>query len=101
MEFEWDKKKNYANKKKHGISFETVSFVFDDLFLLSVPDDRYSYDEERWRSLGVIQEIIIYVAHTVREGKHGEEIIRIISARAATPSEARQYYSNRKNAERA
>jgi uncharacterized DUF497 family protein len=101
MKFEWDKNKNHANKKKHGISFETASFIFDDPFLLSVPDYRYSYDEERWRSVGVIQEIIIYVAHTVREDEYGEEIIRIISARAATSSEARQYHSNRKDAERA
>ena len=100
MEFEWDKNKNHSNKRKHGINFETASFVFTDPFLLSVPDDRYSYEEERWRSLGMIQKTIIYVAHTVKGDAHGEEIIRIISARAATPSEAKYYYTNCKNAKR-
>ena len=101
MQFEWDKNKNQLNKRKHGLSFETASFVFQDSFLLSVPDDRYSYpNEERWQSLGLIQGILVYVAHTVEEDNHGEEIIRIISARAATQGEARRYYANRKDDER-
>ncbi|MCC2666491.1 MAG: type toxin-antitoxin system, ribonuclease toxin BrnT [Gammaproteobacteria bacterium] len=100
MEFEWDKNKNHFNKRKHGINFETASFVFNDPFLLSVPDNRYSYEEERWRSLGMIHETIIYVAHTVRGNEHEKEIIRIISARAATSSETKQYYANCKNAKR-
>ena len=100
MQFEWDKNKNRVNKKKHGLNFEIASFVFQDPFLLSVPDDRHNYPEERWQSLGLIQDILIYVAHTVGEDDNGEEIIRIISARSATPSETRRYYANRKNDER-
>lgn len=101
MQFEWDKSKNQLNRKKHGLSFEIASFVFQDPFLLSVPDNRHNYPEERWQSLGLIQETLIYVAHTVEEEGDGEEIIRIISARAATPSETKRYYANRKNDERA
>src|SRR5580704_14232548 len=99
MQFEWDKNKNRLNKRKHGLSFETASFVFQDPLLLSVPDDRY--DEERWQSLGLIQGILVYVAHTMGEDENGEEIIRIISARASTANETRKYYANRKNDERA
>jgi len=97
MQFEWNKKKNQLNKKKHGLSFEIASFAFQDSFLLSVPDNRHSYHEERWQSLGLIHEILIYVAHTVEEDENGEEIIRIISARAATSAETKRYYANRKN----
>ncbi|SRR5579883_1303931 len=100
MQFEWDNKKNLLNKRKHGLSFEVASFVFQDPFLLSVPDDRHDYVEERWQSLGLVQGILIYVAHTVGEDQNGEEIIRIISARAATPGETRRYYANRKYDER-
>lgn len=30
MRFEWDEAKNDANKRKHGVSFEAASTVFDD-----------------------------------------------------------------------
>jgi len=101
MQFEWHIKKNHLNKKKHGLSFEMASFVFEDPFLFSVPDYRHRHNEERWISLGLIQESLIYVAHTMKEDEeNGEEIIRIISARQATPSETRRYYANRKNDER-
>lgn len=99
MQFEWDENKNRLNKKKHGLSFEAASFVFQDPFLLSVPDDRRAYSEERWQSLGLVQGILIYVAHIVNEDSHGEEIIRIISARAATSKETKKYYAYRQNDE--
>ncbi len=95
MQFEWNEGKNKSNKKKHGIQFETAILVFQDLYLLSVHDDRYA--EERWHSLGLIHDVVIYVAHTVRENEYDEEIIRIISARLATTSESRQYYVNRES----
>src|SRR5579864_2785485 len=98
MQFEWNERKNQLNEIKHSLSFETASFVFQDPFLLSVPDNRY-LEEERWQSLGLIQGVLIYVAHTVEEDNH-EEIIRIISARAATPGETRRYYANRKDEKR-
>ena len=56
--------------------------------------------QERWQSLGLIQEFLVYVAHTVGEDNNGEEIIRVISAREATASETRRYYINRKDDER-
>jgi len=101
MQLEWNRSKNQINKRKHGLSFEIAAFVFQDPFLLSVPDNRHSYPEERWQSLGLVQETLIYVAHTVKEGIDGEEIIRIISARAATSNETRRYYAYRRNDERA
>lgn len=97
MQFEWDKNKNHSNMKKHGLTFEIASLAFQDPFLLSVPDERHNYEEERWQSLGLIHGILIYLVHTVENDSNGEEIIRIISARSATPGEARRYYANRQN----
>ena len=34
MVFEWDEKKNKANKTKHKISFEDALYVFTDPLLL-------------------------------------------------------------------
>jgi uncharacterized protein len=93
VQFEWDNKKNIKNKRKHGISFELASLIFHDSCLISMPDHRHN--EERWQSIGQIDGVIIYVAHTIGEDENAEEIIRIISARKATPSEERRYYINR------
>ena len=93
MLFEWDENKNKRNQVKHGLSFETAAWVFRDPNVLSGLDGRYDDIEERWYSIGRIGTTVVYVAHTVVENEHGEEIIRIISARKATPVEERKYYA--------
>lgn len=93
MRFEWDLRKDAANRVKHGVSFELARRVFDDPNHLSI-QDRHERGEERWRTLGFVgPHAILLVAHTY-EDKHGEEIIRIISARKATKRE-RQIYDER------
>jgi len=90
MRFEWDQAKNRRNLDKHKISFETAQAVFDDPNLLSL-FDRIVDGEERWQTLGLIDGVIVVlVAHTYRE-EDGAEVIRIISARRATPRERRWY----------
>jgi uncharacterized protein len=89
MRLEWDEVKNRRNIEKHMISFETARLVFDDPHSRSI-QDRVADDEERWQTVGMIQGLIVLVAHTYRaEGE--EEVIRIISARKATPAERRAY----------
>lgn len=101
MQFEWDKRKNIANKKKHGLSFEVATFVFEDQFLLSSQDKRFGYSEERWESIGLVGKAIIVVVYTILGGiNHEEEIIRIISARKATSREEGRYYFYRSHGER-
>jgi uncharacterized DUF497 family protein len=91
--FEWDENKNLANQKKHeGISFELAARVFDDENLL-ILEDRTNGGEQRWHALGSVgAAIILVVVHTYRETENGEEIIRIISARAAEKREIRRYF---------
>jgi uncharacterized DUF497 family protein len=62
---------------------------------ISERDTRFDYSEERWQTIGMIEErcILLYVAHTTRE--NGIEVIRIINARRATNKERRRY-GNRK-----
>ncbi len=90
MRFEWDEAKNRRNQVKHKISFGTAQSVFDDPSLLSHLE-RIVDGEERWQSLGQIDSaIVVVVAHTWCD-EDGEEVIRIISARKATPRERSCY----------
>ena len=90
MRFEWDPRKDKANREKHGISFDLAQRVCDDPNHLSL-QDRHERGEERWQTLGLIgPHAILLVAHTY-EDEHGEEIVRIISARKATRAERRLY----------
>ena len=85
MAFEWDDEKNASNREKHGLRFELAALVFADPDALSFRDDRFDYGEERWVTIGRVDYTIVYVAHSFREDGDGEEIIRIISARQASP----------------
>ena len=87
MEFEWDEAKNQANIGKHGVSFETAKRIFDRPVLTS-PDRRTNYGEDRYVSMGQMgHATLIVVTHTRRDGR-----IRLISARPASRKERRLYY---------
>ena len=93
--FEWDEAKNLSNQRKHdGVRFEDAREVFHDPLHVSV-QDRIEGGEQRWQTVGSVQGLVILgVAHTVTEEDDdggSVEIIRIISARRATPRERRRY----------
>ena len=95
MHFGRDETKNRRNLAKHGISFEIANSVFEDPFALSIQDCVVE-DEERWQTLGAIGGVVVVlVAHT-HEEEGGEEVVRLISARKATPLERRAYEKSRK-----
>jgi hypothetical protein len=90
MAIEWDETKNRANQVKHGLSFETASLVFDDSLSISFPE-RNVEGEDRWWTIGSPDGIVLLtVAHTLA-GFGDHEIVRIVSARKATPSERKLY----------
>lgn len=90
VEFEWDPSKNRSNIVKHGIDFETAKLLFDDPHHLAFLD-RVTDGEERWLAIGAISGIaVVVVVHTYRL-RHGEEIIRMISARQASKNERKLY----------
>lgn len=86
LNFEWDEEKNRINREKHGISFETAAYVFRDEFYIEMYDFEHSIDEDRYIAIGLVGELL-FVVFTERG-----EVIRLISARAATESERRLYY---------
>ncbi len=97
VRFEWDKIKNLLNQRKHdGVSFEEARQVFQDPQHVSV-QDRIESGEQRWQTVGAVQGLVILVvAHTLtdEDADGGSvEVIRIISARRATPRERRRYES--------
>ena len=94
MRFTWDEDRSRRNLAKHKIGFETARLVFEDPFHVSRLE-RFVEGEERWQTMGLIGSVVIVlVAHTYRE-EEDEAVIRIISARKATPHERRYYEQNR------
>ena len=85
LHIEWDPRKNAANKRKHGVSFEEASTVFGDERALLLEDPDHSDDEDRFILLGLSASLnTLVVCHCYREA---EEIIRIISAQKANKPE--------------
>lgn len=89
LRFEWDEKKNSANRRKHGISFEEAKTAFLDDNARVISDPEHSEDEERFVLLGLsISLRVLVVCHCYRRSG---EVIRIISARKADGDEIDQY----------
>jgi uncharacterized DUF497 family protein len=87
--FEWDERKNRANRKKHGVSFEEARSAFLDENARVIPDSEHFEEEDRFILLGLSASLrILVVCHCYREE---ESVIRIISARKADREEQRQY----------
>jgi len=89
--FTWDPEKDLSNRTKHGVSFTEAEEVFLDPLHLSILDCRFSYFEERWITVGQTQRTRILVVANLYFNESGEEVVRIISAREATPNERKQY----------
>jgi len=86
--FEWDPRKDAANRKKHDVSFDEAKTVFTDEFGRLIADPDHSTDEDRFILLGTsIHSRLLVVCHCVRDG----ETIRIISARNADKRERKTY----------
>ena len=89
IRFEWDPAKARTNLRKHGVSFDEARSVFFDESALEFDDPAHSSDERRFLLLGrsVLFRTLV-VCHCFRES---DEVIRLISARRATPKEEDVY----------
>jgi uncharacterized DUF497 family protein len=86
MNIVWDTKKAAANLRNHGIEFSHASTVLDDPMAMTIEDTRHG--EQRFVTVGSdILGRVLVVVYTYS----GEEEIRLISARKATPQERRVY----------
>jgi uncharacterized DUF497 family protein len=89
LSFEWDNSKSLLNKRKHGVSFEEARSVFYDDDAVEFYDDEHSEWENRFLMLGMSSKLrILLVCYCERAQG---DVIRIISARKATPTERIHY----------
>ena len=85
--YEWDRNKAEANFDKHGVDFADAVTALEDELGLTMRDP-FSTAEDRFVTLGCV---------TVSDGcswwcsLFGTDVIRLISARQATPRERREY----------
>lgn len=84
MKVPCDPATNDANVRKHGVSFDGAQERFvSDADCMEIFDDGHSTTEERYLAIGPIARGLVLVVWTERE----DDVVRIISARWATPRE--------------
>ena len=90
MNFEWHPPEASSNLLKHKVGFEEASRVFLDPQRIETFDGRDPYDEDRWKTVGLVGLVMLTVVYTVRCGD--ANVIRLISARKADSYECSQYH---------
>jgi hypothetical protein len=103
MRFDCDERKSKRNLAKHDIDFQTAELVFDDPYAVTIRDLAHDEEEDRYITLGEIGTgAVLFVVHTwfADTGEEGEEVIRLISARAATSKERKSYEEAHKKPEK-
>ncbi len=91
LSFTWDRRKDLMNTRKHGVSFEEAASVFLDEHARFIEDPDH-HEEERFILMGMSTEgRILLVCHCERHN----DVIRIISARKASPQERNSYEEHR------
>jgi hypothetical protein len=94
LRFVWNGRKEKANIRKHGISFEEARTVFYDENAIQFFDPDHSEDEDRFILLGMSFKLrAIVVCHCFRES---DTEVRIISARRADRGEEQEYWRRRR-----
>jgi len=88
MTFEWDENKNQINIKKHGLSFEEATKIFEISNIIL--EAKTIENEKRYAIIGKLKDKCYFCVFTIRNGK-----IRIISARRCRKKEEEYYESRR------
>jgi uncharacterized DUF497 family protein len=86
MHYTWDKAKNAANIRKHGVDFADAPRLFDGPTVIK-PDRRRDYGERRFIALGAIEGIVFSLVYTDRPADER----RVISFRSASRKERRVF----------
>lgn len=73
--FEWDKAKDWENRAKHGVSFESARLAFSDSMRVISEDSEHCETERRYFCFGLVEGRILTVRFTYREDR-----IRIFGA---------------------
>lgn len=91
MRFSWTETKRARNLKDHGLDFIDAPRVFEGT-TFTFEDDRFSYGEQRFVTLGLLAGVTVSIVHTESEYE-----IRIISFRKATKREAQIFFDEIQN----
>jgi uncharacterized DUF497 family protein len=75
-----------VQSRQHRVSFEFAASIFDDPAHL-IHDDQFAVGEYRLVAIGSIGPVVLAVVFS----EPTEDVIRLISARRATPAERRAY----------
>lgn len=90
LSFVWHERKNLANQRKHGVSFEEAQTAFLDERARVFFDPDHSEDEDRFILLGMSFQVrVLVVCHCYRGN---DLVVRIISARRADSREEEDYW---------
>ncbi len=90
--FEWDRKKDIANFRNHGIAFDEAKTVFYDENAIEFYDQDHSLREDRYLMIGLSSKLrILLVSYTVSRGRD-DDVIRIITSRKPTRNEQKIYF---------
>lgn len=90
MKFEWHQTKARRNRLKHGVNFEEAITVFTDPLALIFDDKWHSIQEDREIIIGHTNNGRLLLVSFVQRG----DAVRIISARATTKKERKNYEKN-------
>lgn len=88
MQFIWDETKRRSNIRKHGLDFSEAQKVFSGP-TFTFEDKRFDYDEQRFITVGLLDVIVVVIAHAETEKE-----MRIISMRKATKNEQKIFFEN-------
>jgi uncharacterized protein len=86
IRFSWSEAKRRANLKAHGLDFADAPVVFEST-TYTFEDDRFVYDEQRFITLGLLENVLVSIVDT-----ENQDEIRIISFCKATRRETRIYF---------
>ena len=87
MKFTWSDAKRATNQRMHGLDFADACRVFERT-TYTFEDDRFSYVDQRFVTLGLLDGTPVSIVHTETEYE-----IRIVSFRKATRRETEIYFS--------
>ena len=87
--FAYDRAKNRAVRRKHGVSLSDAHEIFEQVYLV----DKRSDDPEQYRAIGWCCGRLCSVIFEIRHDNHGE-YYRLITAWKATKEEEQIYAEN-------
>jgi len=88
MRYTWDETKRRSTLEKRGLDCSRAREVFDGP-TFTFEDDRWDYGEDRWVTIGLLDQRVVVIVHT-----ESDDEIRVISLREATRNKQQLFFTN-------